>query len=675
MSTRSYLALDTETVGISTHHGNRPYFVTTCDGEGAQWYCRWAVNPLTREVQVEEADILVIRQLISNYDHLIFHNSRFDISMLAAVGVEVPWSKVQDTLAAAHVLASMEPHDLTYTVRKYLKQDIRPYEEKIGKITKSARSIVQQARLRIKKGREENGREKYADWRIAHEDLPEMPSAGKEDWRADMWLPAAIAEDDPELFDTEEERGEWLTALPEYANTDSASTAALWTVLEAKLHRRKKWDQYLSRMAVLPVAYKMEHRGVTVSVSVASEQRTAFEKESIRLGKICMSIAEVKDYDLELPKSGRNKSLDTFAFDVLRLPVLSSSDKTGRPAFDADAKERYELELPRNTIGQKFIESLNAKAKYDTALSYLDGYERFWIPEKNHEGWARLHPSINPCGTRTLQWSSNNPNSQNMSKKSAANLRKAICPLPGRVLVSMDAQNIQLRIPAYEAGEKELTDVFDHPEQGPYYGSYHLVIFDTLHPEKFKQHGKDCKTLFEDAEYQWVKNGNFARQFGAMERKVDATYRVQGGYRRIGQRFPKIDRLSKNYIAAAERYGYVETLRGYPLQCKKYPYEEVSPTIPFCYHVAGSAQEWLAAGMVEVEETLVQWRSKGFDAWQILSVHDEVVFDMPLVDESELKERILSLKKILEEQGKKINIPTPITAEIHYESWAKGVVI
>ena len=109
-----------------------------------------------------------------------------------------------------------------------------------------------------------------------------------------------------------------------------------------------------------------------------------------------------------------------------------------------------------------------------------------------------------------------------------------------------DYTGIELAIPAYEAGEVEMIKIFEAPDDPPYYGSYHLLIFDTLHPELFAKHGKAVKQMFEDTWYQWVKNGNFARQYGAQEKKVDQTYRVPGGViKKVAKRFPKIDALSR----------------------------------------------------------------------------------------------------------------------------------
>ena len=150
-----------------------------------------------------------------------------------------------------------------------------------------------------------------------------------------------------------------------------------------------------------------------------------------------------------------------------------------------------------------------------------------------------MHPSLNCCGTDTLRWSSSQPNEQNISKLEGFNLRYAFGPAPGREWWSLDAQNIELRITAYEADEEELVEVFLHPERPPYFGSYHLVVFDVLHPDLFAKHGESCKNIFASTWYQWTKNGNFALIYGAQKETADRTYRVSGAYEKIRRRFRK----------------------------------------------------------------------------------------------------------------------------------------
>ena len=293
-----------------------------------------------------------------------------------------------------------------------------------------------------------------------------------------------------------------------------------------------------------------------------------------------------------------------------------------------------------------------------------------------------LHGSINQTGTDTLRMSHQNPNSANIDKhpdNQGQSLRRIFGPGPGREWWKVDYENIELRIPAFEFQEDELVDVFNRPKDPPYFGSYHLVIFDVLHPEKFREHGKKCKELFEATWYQWVKNGNFATLYGCQEAKADQTYRVKGAYQKIRHRFPKMAAGSDRLISLANRNGYVETVpdktvnpeRGYPILCSRGEWGKISPTVPLNYHVQSTAMWCTARAMVRCDEQLREWRADGFDAFLVLQVHDELVFDLPAGGKRNLP-RVRRLVKLMEESGDDIGVPLVAAAKWCPNNWAES---
>lgn len=346
--------------------------------------------------------------------------------------------------------------------------------------------------------------------------------------------------------------------------------------------------------------------------------------------------------------------------------------------------------------------------------------------------WYVLHPSLNPTGTNTLRWSCSSPNEQNISKKGidvpckacgdggldptgefkcrtckgegsvVMNLRYCFGPAPGREWWSLDAKNIELRIPAYESGELELIELFENPDAPPYYGSNHMLIFHILHPDKWDAAAREmgeakaagyCKKKYADTWYQWTKNGNFAVQYGAVDREdgtgtADLAYHVPGAQRRIAVRFAKQDALNKRCIRFAEQHGYVETLpdrtvdpaRGYPLMCTRTQWGRILPTVPLNYRVQGSAMWWTQKAMIRTDEQLMAWRSRDrYDGRISMQVHDELVFDLPKrahpkrdPKRSNLG-RVRLLQKLMEAGGDDIGIPTPVGVEFHEENWQDGV--
>lgn len=777
------ISVDVENTGLDHFHGARPYFVTSSDGDIVRFW-EWPVCPLTRGVVAPADDLLEIQEILDKADSVVCHNGKFDLHTLSMIGIDVDrvWSKMEDTLIAGHLLASNQPHNLTDMAMHYLGVDIQPLEDALQKAVMKCRSMVQQARLKVKRTKskrklspmvppwmreiqdsdpehwgesstnpdwwepagvpitssqeEERERGDIGSWRIAEKGLEGMPSTKEKAWKLDSWLPKA-------MFDLGLcQDVSWGTVLQEYANADSAVTLALWKELESELRRRGHWHLYKERMRLPEIAAKMEQEGVTCNLDRQQELVVRYTQESGELEERMLQIAEQMGVsDLKLPSGGRNKQIEEFLFKTLNLPTVRWTD-SGNPSMDKESLAQWIVTLPKGP-GLDFVKALVTKRSRDTALSYLEGYKRFWLPmtevqtklaeEKLLNGettngfawqkpqWFVLHPNLNITGTDTLRWSSSNPNSQNISKQERedmTSLRHVFGPAPGREWWSCDAKNIELRLPFYRAGEESLIELFERPDDPPYYGSNHLLVAHILHPKLFEEcigedrlldgrllkgqlDGRLFKKRYADSWYQWVKNGNFAIQYGCQERKADATYRVDGAFRQIKQRFSKLEALTQKCIRQAERLGYVETFpdksvdpdHGYPLLCTRTSSGKVLPTVPLSYCIQGTAMWFTARAMVRCQEQLDEWYGHDkFDGRIVLQVHDELVFDLPKrgdpVTEAKMRGgkgplfrtakssnlwRIRVLQRLMEQGGTDLGVPIPVGAEYHAETWAKGV--
>ena len=694
---------DTETTGLDRHHGACPFFVTTYNGVDDPKYWEADVDPYTREPQWSMSDLDEIEWTFSednpDADELVFQNSKFDVPMLGrlrpAIQKNWRWKATKDTLLSGHLLASNQPHDLTTMVLVYCHVNIKPYEEAIKAATKEARRLVGT----------KDWIERHGEWAIAKEGRPDMPSAKEAVWGFDMWLPKAVA-----IAEGYPEDHPWWMVLAEYSCVDSRSTLPLHLEHVKLLNERGLWDIYLERLKVLPVASRMEELGLVVNKERLLELYDQYKDESNRAGRILVNIAKNYDYELELPKGASpNNSLRDFVFDVMKLPPAKKSKKTGNPSLDKNSKEHYLATLPERSQELTFIQTLAGKSSRDTALSYMESYQRYWLPldvynEAGERLWYCMYPSLNPTGTDTLRWSSQCPNEQNISKKPDFNLRYMFGPLPGEEWWSCDASNIELRIPAFEFHETEMIELFERPDDAPYFGSYHMLIFDTLHHDKFMKHGMACKKEYAGTWYQWTKNGNFAVQYGAQEQSgtADRAYHVKGAQAMIKSRFRNIAKGNDDMVAMATRLGYVETLpdrsigatRGYPLLCTRTKWGSILPTVPLSYHVQSTAMWWMMKAMIRVQEFLDKLNNDPSERRQylgkystrirglyrlILQIHDEMVFAFPKgigVEPWRTNKPIIDeIRRIMTLGGDDIGIPTPVGCEYHPDNWSVGLSV
>lgn len=682
--------LDTETTGVSLHHGCKPFFVATCNLVGEQNYWEWRVDPLTREPIIPEGDLEEVNQ-IPYKRRLVLQNPKFDVIALDTLrwepnvgeaaeelGVGI-WDRIDDTLTAGHILASGEPHDLTSMAQRYLSVDVAPYEDRLEVACVEARRIA---------------RTRFPTWAIARDGFPvgakggggKRTERGAEDdtlWKWDTWLPRLVAE---ELGYPDDHP--WHSVLREYGLSDPATTIALWLRQKEILIERGLWGVYCERRKLLRITTAMENRGVTCSVKRLEELDGQYQEEIARSGNVCVRLSNGL---LEEMPVGTTDAVREVLTGVYGLKPHKNTKK-GNPSFDKDVLKQWEDELPPTSKARLFVKNLRGHRKRVTARGFMKSYLKIGVPIEgadDEDSWLRLYSSLNPTGTNTLRGSSYNPNGQQISKQDGFNLRYLFGPAPGREWWSLDYSNIELRIPAYEAQEEAMVELFERPNDPPFYGSYHMLIFATLHPEKFAKHAMASKKVYEATWYQWTKNGDFAVGYGSVEESgtADRAYHMPGAFRRVKKLFKRIHGpggLNEQMIDHANRYGFVWTMpdkrigTGYPIQCLKGVNGRVKPTIPLNYHVQSTAMYAMGRAMVRCQEYLDRLNeARGFDDYFIiLQIHDEMVFDFPAPPPTWKKAahlynlpKMKRIKCLMEQSGDDIGVPLVANLSYHPVSW------
>jgi DNA polymerase I-like protein with 3'-5' exonuclease and polymerase domains len=735
------ISLDTETTGIDLAHGAMPFLVTSTEVGCDPIFWEWDVDPRTRRPDIPSGDVADIAELVEAAELIYLHNAKFDSRALAKIGVDLPWSKVRDSLVMSHLLASNHSHKLDKLCIEYLGSDIEPLEVAVKEVVQACRAVVKRD---------------YPTWRIADEGLPDMPSvksSSKRDedkpWKNDMWLPRALERDHP----NNALPSKWTTACSQYANADSEHTLYLGLELERLIRERGYWAIYEHRLNLPRVACDMECWGVTAIGEYTEATIRAYCEHIAEVEDALVTIAAGYGHRLELadgssindnmrdffygavwqscprctytkrvkhwmgetgdgevcPKClkttkrrvGMSHKLVTSSRRNLGLPVIST--RSVAASLDKDSMTEYLATTDGDA--HDFLRLLIDKRKRGTDLTYMEAYRRFWRPVPGSLGYYRIHPSLNPCATDHLRWASNSPNLQNVSVqeeeceecdgagcgscggtgKSRLSVRRCFGPAPDREWWDMDFKNLEKRIPAYEAQEPALIEVFEKPDEPPYWGSDHNLLASLLFPDEFWPIA-DIEGEFKRrflSKYKRVKNTNFAKQYGAGKRKVDATAGVVGAYERIERGLPELAKSQAHYLALAEKTGFVETLpdrtvdptRGYPILASRTEDGRVLSTTPFNYHVSGTACWCKNTALVRCADQCARWRAEGFDAHVALEVHDSILFDFPRgATMEENLPRAVVLRKLMEQSGDDLipAIPTPVSVEYHTESWAEG---
>ena len=430
-------------------------------------------------------------------------------------------------------------------------------------------------------------------------------------------------------------------------------------------------------MRALPVAFDMEDRGITLHKARTLSLREKYKQRSKQEQLTCEKIGRKYGHCIVMPKGAMNDNLRELLLDVMELPPrFNKKAKSQEPTLNAEAMEYYLLTLPEEDERRVFIKALLDKRESDGMVGFLNNYQRFWLDYQ--DDIKLIHAQINPADTGTLRWSHKNPNSSNIGKsedEDGFSLRSCFGPAPDREWWSLDAKNIELRIPFYESGEADMIALFEKENEPPYFGSNHILIFSILWEEiwekALKEHGPlhtadFIKKTYKSSYYGWTKNGNFATQYQAGNETADLAYHQKGAKKKIESRFTKLADLNRQQVRFANKTGYVETVpdkevsatRGYPLYCKTNMWGGVKPTIPLSYHVQGTAMWFTMKARLRCFEQLKICKEEdNFDARIVLQVHDELVFDMTKTEHT--------LKN-----PKKSNL-----VRIHETVWSKGVLV
>ena len=109
MKYSNVIAFDTETTGLNTYEGARPFCVSLTDKDGRDFYYRWDYDVFTREVRILPAMLNALQRIFGHEDWIyVAHNTKFDFAMLRSIGIEVKGA-LRDTVVMAHAQHNARP--------------------------------------------------------------------------------------------------------------------------------------------------------------------------------------------------------------------------------------------------------------------------------------------------------------------------------------------------------------------------------------------------------------------------------------------------------------------------------------------------------------------------------------------------------------------------------------
>ncbi|MDQ5951957.1 MAG: polymerase [Patescibacteria group bacterium] len=386
---------------------------------------------------------------------------------------------------------------------------------------------------------------------------------------------------------------------------------------------------------LVPVLFKMERDGILVDKTKLQELSSDFAKTLDDLTKKIYKLVG-KEFNINSPSQ-----LADILFIDLGLPTKGiKKTKTGYSTA-APELEKLADESPIIAMIEEYREVAKLKSTYADSLPQL-------IAED-----GRIHTTFSQTVAATGRLSSLNPNVQNIPIRSALGLeiRKAFMADEGKVLLSADYSQIELRLAAHMANDESFIRAFK---------------------DGVDVHRRTAAEVWEIAEVDVTKDQraaakaiNFSILYGVGARSLG---RATGlGYTEAKdfiERYFEVHPAIRDYMDAmklkARTDGYVETLFGrrryLPDATSGMPQlvaaaERMAVNMP----VQGTQADILKIAMIKIADWL---KTEKLEAKMLLQVHDELVFEVTKEDAPALE------KKVRELMGSVIALSVPLVVDV-----------
>jgi len=358
-------------------------------------------------------------------------------------------------------------------------------------------------------------------------------------------------------------------------------------------------------LPLAPVLARMEAAGVRVDpkelekISAnAQEQISALEK----------SIYELAGFEFKINSP---LQLAEVLFDKLNLqPPRRTRAKIRSTAAEVLDELALMHELPKKVL--EYRELAKLKSTYADAL-----------PRLIHPATGRLHTRFSQTGTATGRLSSSNPNLQNIPVRTelGREIRAAFVASPGRLLLSADYSQIELRILAHLSEDPILVEAFRRGED--IHARTAQEVFDVAPFAQTREHRRVAKVINFGVIYGLSAFG-LAQQLGIEQREASKFIAA------YFERYSGVKKYLDAEIAEVRRAGFTKTLFG-----RKRPIPEINSPQPNLRNFAertamntpmqGAAADLIKLAMIELDRRL----GNEFESRMILQVHDELLFEAP----------------------------------------------
>lgn len=388
--------------------------------------------------------------------------------------------------------------------------------------------------------------------------------------------------------------------------------------------------------------------------------------------------------DIEIPLANVLAKMENIGFDVDRQGIedygkmLSEQIKSLEKSIYESSGTQFNINSPKQ-LGKVLFEDLKlpckkkTKSGYSTNAEVLEGlrYEhpvvemvlQYRTLAKLNSTYCegllkvigddgRIHSSFNQTETRTGRISSTEPNLQNIPVRTelGREMRRFFCAREGWVLVDADYSQIELRVLAHIAHDKNMIEAFKNNED------IHAITASQVFGMPLEMVTPIMRSRAKAVNFGIVYGiGAFslAKDIGVSNKEA-STY-----IKNYLSHYSGVDEYMKNVVEKAKQDGYVETMFGRrrylpELTSGKHMLRAFGERVARNMPIQGTAADIIKIAMVKVNDRI---KSEGLKARLILQVHDELIVEAPQ-EESEIVAKLLQ-----EEMENAVSLDVPLTAD------------
>lgn len=437
-------------------------------------------------------------------------------------------------------------------------------------------------------------------------------------------------------------------ALP-YAAGDTEKTLALYDWMMRHLNTPKLADikrlLFEIEMPVCRQFIKSDIRGIRFDAEKSRELDAKFAKEQEELiGKIHAYLGA--DINLNSPAQLKKK-----LFGELGVPDIAKGSTAAKVLKRLkNSHPVIPLILEYRGVGklrESFTQKLPNEVKQD----------------------GKIHPWHNTWGAATGRFTCSTPNTQQIPAKRPEVRQLFVSTGPERILVSIDYSQIELRVLAHMAEEKELIKAFEEGRD------IHSTTAAMISAGKYSYEDIEADKETEGSEQQKLRKQakvvNFGIVYGMSAGGLSDTLEItkkeaQEIIDNYFKGYPGIERYMNEQKRTARKQGFVTGIFGrkrrlhmdYKSKDRFHHFRADRQAGNF--PIQESAGSILKKAIVDLQEVLPE-----LDSYILLQVHDELVFDCP---KDISREKLHRIRETMENAVKLI-VPVRCDVEINPERW------